>query len=956
MKNQFQFLIIIVFLLSSIATYAQLTVVQYKLDNGLTVILNPDKNQNDISGAVAVNTGSKNDPITATGISHYLEHLLFKGTTQLGTSNYPEEKKHLDSIYYFYDLLGQTTDDKTRAKIQLRINHHSVEASKYAMPNEFDKLLKSIGSTGINASTSNDLTIYYNTFPSQQIQKWLDIYAERFQDPVFRSFQSELEVVYEEKNCSMDNMQNRVIEAFTKEFYKGHPYGDKTTIGTIEHLKNPSLNKMYAYFKEYYVANNMALILSGNFDVEIIKPFIEKTFGNIKSGKVPNLKIENPRAFNGKEIIKERITPIKVGIYGFRTVPSFHKDEAALNVASYLLQNEAGTGFIDELANKNKIMMAFSYTEPLDEAGSQVFVLIPKVFVQSFKSVEKLLSQQLNKLKEGKFSDNQLEAIKNEIYKDNQLAIESASNRVYLMANAYRAGLSWEQFIQKIESVDKVTKEDVQRVSKQYFGDNYLAFRSKTGFPKKKKLEKPPFEPLQIDQNQESIYGKYFDSIPEEEAKERYINFSTDLNVFNLADSSQLFVVRNPVNDIYELKINFRKGEQSENRLEPLSVFMQNAFPKGKSLQSFKEEFGVFGSNINFSSSPHNFTITLTGIEKNMTELINQLNLLIAYPEIDENGIKALNNAFKTGRKQEELDGFLIAKAMIQYGLYGNSSVFKNRLSLSEISNLDQQAYLDTWNEVMRHAVSIHFTGKMQGADLKSLLEENLALNYNGLSEDVYNFPLIDRNENEVLVIDNKRLVQSHLFFLKNSTPYENDKYAVKNVFNQYFGGGFSGILTQEVREYRSLAYSSSAKYDYNFTNPPQGYFYTYIGTQADKTNAAATLSYNLIQEMPKKPERFELLKKNVILSKQSDYPIFRDLSKTVEYYQLMGFNQDPNEMASKDYDQLTFDKLLSFYQKDIQPMSTFLGIHGDLKKFNLNDLEQIGKVRKIKREEVIQF
>jgi predicted Zn-dependent peptidase len=955
MNDKSKFSLIFTFFIYSVAS-AQLNVVEYKLDNGMKVFLNPDKSQHDISGAVAVNTGSKNDPETATGISHYLEHLLFKGTTELGTSNYVAEKVHLDSIYYFYDQLGKTTDENMRDQIQKRINYHSVEASKYAMPNEFDKLLKSIGSTGINATTSNDLTIYFNSFPSHQANKWLDIYAHRFQNPVFRSFQSELEVVYEEKNRAMDNLQRRILEAFKAEFYKGHPYGDKTTLGTIKHLKNPSLNKMYDYFRTYYVANNMALILTGNFEVDAIKPMVEKAFGSLKPGKLPELAIAPPKPFAGKQVYTDRLTPIKVGLYGFRTVPSYHPDHAALEVASYLLQNEAGTGFIDDLVNKNKVMMAFSFLDPMDEAGNQTFVIIPKVLVQSFGKVERLLSEQLGKLKEGRFTDERLVSVKNELYKDIQLDIENPKSRIYLISDAFRAGLSWEELNTRLAAIQEVNKADVQRVAKQYFGNDYLAFRSRTGFPKKQKLKKPPFEPLQIDQNQESVYGKKFESIIEAQPQERYIDFENDLETISLGEESRLYVVKNEINEIYTLAINFRKGRQSEPKLEPMEVFMQMAFPKGQTMVEFKEKIGVLGSTISIETTSKNTIVKLTGIEQNIPELLTLVNELITSPEIDENGIKTISNVFRTDRKQEQLNGVLIANAMAQYGLYGNQSVYKNRLSVNEIESLKKSEYLELWKNAVSHSVSIHFSGKMDGKALKKLIEEKLTLNFNGPSEDVYSPALLDRENSEVLLLDNKRLVQSHLFFVKKSAPLLTDNYAVRNVFNQYYSGGFSGILTQEVREYRSLAYASGGSYEYSFEPKPNGYFYTYIGTQADKTNAAAKLTNDIIQDISQKPERFDLLKQNVILTKQSEMPNFRELSKKVEDYQLMGFEKDPNELARNDYKDMTFEDVMLYYTNFVQKYPTYLGIHGDAKQFNLQELEGIGKVRKIKREEVIRF
>lgn len=172
---------------------------QYKLDNGLTVILNEDHTRTEVFGYVVCKAGSKDDPADATGMAHYMEHLLFKGTETMGTTDWEKEKPHIDSIFVLYDQLGMTEDEEARKAIQLLINEQSVFANEYAIPNELDNILKELGSTGMNANTTADRTVYFNTFPPNQIERWIEVYAHRFQNAVFRSFQAELEVVYEEK-------------------------------------------------------------------------------------------------------------------------------------------------------------------------------------------------------------------------------------------------------------------------------------------------------------------------------------------------------------------------------------------------------------------------------------------------------------------------------------------------------------------------------------------------------------------------------------------------------------------------------------------------------------------------------------------------------------------------------------------------------------------------------------
>ena len=171
-----------------------LNVHTFILDNGLTVYLNEDHNTTSVFGAVAVRGGGKRDPKDATGIAHYLEHLLFKGTQDMGTINFELEKVYLDSIELKYEELGSTSDENERMKIQSDINKLSVKATEYAIPNEFDRLIEGMGGSWINAFTSNDAIVYLNKFPGNQMEKWLEIYSHRFINPVFRLFQSLLSI------------------------------------------------------------------------------------------------------------------------------------------------------------------------------------------------------------------------------------------------------------------------------------------------------------------------------------------------------------------------------------------------------------------------------------------------------------------------------------------------------------------------------------------------------------------------------------------------------------------------------------------------------------------------------------------------------------------------------------------------------------------------------------------
>ena len=354
-------------------------ILEFELENGLTVFLNEDHAKPEIFGALVTKAGGKDDPSDATGMAHYMEHMLFKGTEELGTIDWEKEKPHIEKIFELYDQLGKTKDEEERSKIQKLINEESVKANKYAIPNELSNIIKSMGGTKLNAGTGRDMTIFYNLFPPNQLEKWLELYSHRFINPVFRSFQAELEVVYEEKNMYADNFGTHMIETFLFYFFKNHPYGQQTLIGTIEDLKNPSLTKMYDFFKTYYVPNNMALVLSGDFNNDEVIPVIKENFGKWLRGDVPESVEYKEEPFNGREFHEGKYSPIKLEILGFRTVTKGHLDEPALEICNRILSNQDQTGLLDKLSLDNKIMMAQVIPMPFKDHGATLVLIIPKI-------------------------------------------------------------------------------------------------------------------------------------------------------------------------------------------------------------------------------------------------------------------------------------------------------------------------------------------------------------------------------------------------------------------------------------------------------------------------------------------------------------------------------------------------------------------------------------------------
>ena len=230
---------------------AALQVQEFELSNGMKVWLNVDHSQPKVYGAVVVGAGAVDCPDT--GIAHYFEHIMFKGTDQLGTVDYAAERVYLDSISMKYDELARTTDEKQRKAIQHDINQLNIKASQYAIPNEFNRLITKYGGSDLNAGTSYDFTFYHNTFSPQFIEQWCELNSHRLIHPVFRLFQGELETVYEEKNMYSDDPGSMMLEQISSKFLAGTPYA-YPIIGSTQNLKNPKQSDMEAFYKKYYEA------------------------------------------------------------------------------------------------------------------------------------------------------------------------------------------------------------------------------------------------------------------------------------------------------------------------------------------------------------------------------------------------------------------------------------------------------------------------------------------------------------------------------------------------------------------------------------------------------------------------------------------------------------------------------------------------------------------------------
>jgi len=928
---------------------------EIKLSNGLTVILNEDHTEPKVFGVVITKAGGKNDPKDATGMAHYQEHMLFKGTQEMGTTNWEKEKPHIDKIFELYDLLGKTKNIEERKTIQQQINDESLKANEFVIPNELSNIIKSIGGTKLNAGTGEDVTMFYNEFPPNQIEKWLEIYSHRFINPVFRSFQAELEVVYEEKNMYSDNFIMGILNKFQFQFYKKHPYGQQTIIGTIDDLKNPSLTKMYNFFKTYYVANNMALILCGDFDTNEIIPIIEKKFGKWCQGEIPKPTEYKEDAFKGREFIEANLSPIKMGLLGYRTPPNGAPDEIVMKVCNTILFNQNETGLLNKLQIDSKLLATGVFSMPYNDYGATIFFLIPKVIGQSLKDAENLVLAEIEKVKEGDFEDWMVEAAKNQLYKDYLLELENLQSRAVLIAQTFGENRNFNEIILYPDKIKAITKVDVMNFAQEYYGNNYLALYSKMGFPKKDKIDKPDYKPIIQKNTEKSLFAKHLDSISVKTAILNYVEFYKDAKVSLINNNNvKFFYTPNPLNDIFSLKIKWGIGEYKMPMLKYVSQIMNYSGTKQHNITELKTEFDKLGCSYSFSSNDNYLILTLQGIESNLDKSLALVNELITAPMLDKNKLNIIIDNEKANRKVENSEPENVAEALLEYVKYKKNSSFLTRLTLNELKKLNSDSLVANFMKATLYKAEIHYSGMMNNENVETTIADHLKFTQNPVkSESPLVKPVEKYNENIIYFVDKKKAVQSKIYFFANGNEFNKSNEPYIEAFNLYFGGDFSGLVLQEIREYRSMAYSAGARFSIPPISGKPSDYVGYLGTQADKTIDAIDVFYNLIKKMPEKPERLQMIKQYLSLTAITSRPNFRDLSETFEKWMWRGYTEDPSIPKSICYTNLTFEDIVNFYKNNLKNKPLVIAIVGNKKQIEIKKLAKYGKIIELPEKEL---
>lgn len=927
----------------------------YKLDNGLTVILSPDHKEPRIQTYIAVKAGSKTDPANHTGLAHYLEHMLFKGTDKFGSLDWAKEKPYLDQINDLYEQYNSTKDEAKRKIIYHQIDSVSGLAAHYAIANEYDKMMSGMGATGTNAFTSFEQTVYTEDIPANALERYLTVQAERFRYPVFRLFHTELEAVYEEKNRTLDNDGRKSFEAMFAALFPNNNYGRQTTIGTIEDLKNPSLVEIRKYFNTYYVPNNMGVIMAGDFNPDSAIAKIAKAFGYMQSKAIPPYTFEPEKPISSP-IVRDVYGPMPANIMlGFRFPGVSTKDAEMLTLIGSMLTN-GSAGLMDlNLVKKQKLLSAYAFPYPLIDYSMLILQGKP-VEGQSLDDVKTLMLGELAKLKKGDFSDDLLQGIINNEKKNAIEQNDNYSSRAYMLMDYFTSKLDWQRSVSYVNFLNSITKADIMVFANKYLNDNYVAVYKHQGDDKNiVKVDKPAITPVTVNRDDQSPFLKKVNNMAETPIQPVWVDYQKDIQRAQ-SGPYEILAVKNQDNSLFRLTYYFDAGSWNDKLLPIAADYLNYIGTQNKSSEEFSKEFYQLASSFNISTGEERTYVTLNGLNENFEKTVQLFEDLWQHAQGDENSLAAYKERLLKAREDAKKNKGQILRGLMSYARYGSDNPFNYDLSTEELKSLTAEDLIGALRRLASYSHKILYFGPQSAQQVgQELSQWHPAPATLAKIPAKHTFTPVTTQENQVFFAPYD-MVQAEVMWVRNGGLYDATKAPAVSLFNEYFGGGMGTIVFQTIRESKALAYSTYAFYAQPGEKDHHYYMMAYVGTQADKFKESLNAMNELLNELPESKDAF-INAKTALEKKLATERVIED--RILFNYlgaQRLGLDKDIRQSIYTKVPAMSFTDIQQFHQNEIANKPYSYCVVADNAKVTDEEMEKFGKLKKLSLEEIFGY
>ncbi len=930
----------------------------YTLDNGLKVYLSVNKEKPRIQTYIGVRTGSKNDPAETTGLAHYLEHLMFKGTKQFGTNNSEAEKVLLDDITNRYEEYRQIKDADLRKQKYHEIDSVSQVAAQYFIPNEYDKLMATIGAEGTNAFTSYDVTCYTEDIPSNEIENWAKIQSDRFQNMVIRGFHTELEAVYEEYNIGLSNDMNKCLEALMAKAFPNHPYGTQTVIGTQDHLKNPSIVNIQNYFNKWYVPNNVAICMAGDFDPDKTIALIDQYFGQWKPGD----DVRQP-VFSKFQPLTAPVDTTVIGQQAETVWMAWVAEKGAslqcdtLDIIGDILSNGKAGLFDLNLNQSMKVQSANAGLETLQDYSGFFLMGTPKQG-QDLKEVRQLMLGEIDRLKRGDFSDDLLPSVVNNKKLNYFRSLDNNRSRVSHFLDAFINGVEWEQEVKKLDRMSGITKEQVVAFANRFFTDGYVTVFKLQGVDSlQKKIDKPAITAIPTNRDQVSQFVKDIQDTKVDPIQPVFLDFKNDLSVSKTKRGLPLLYKKNTTDGLFNLAFRYDFGHEDDNRYDVAAGYLNYLGTDKLTAAEVKQQFYKLACNMNVGVGSDAINISLSGLSENMPEALALLEDVLANARVDQNAYNQYVDLILKDREDAKKDQRTCFDYLYYYAVYGPHNMRRDDMTAEQLRQTNPQVFTDLLKNISRYEHTVLYYGPLSEKELSDVIgkyhktEKKLAATPQGQP---FAMQLTPSNEIWIAPYEAKNIYMR--MFHNEGRAWNPEKQGITTLFNEYYGGGMNGIVFQELREARGLAYNAYAIYSRPGRTGETESFFTHIITQNDKMMDCVRQFHEILNNMPQSEAAFQIAKDAAMKQIASQRTTKFSILNAYINAQRLGLDYD---IYKKIYDllpSLRLQDIVDFEQQNMGHKPYRYIILGDEKELDMDAIGKIAPVKRLTLEEIFGY
>lgn len=929
----------------------------YTLRNGLKVFISVNKDAPRIQTYVAVKAGSKFDPPQTTGLAHYLEHMMFKGSHDFGTKDWSKEKPLLDSISAYFEFHKNEKDEAKKKSLYAKIDSFSYEASKWAIPNEYDKMTTSLGAQGTNAFTSTDMTVYTNDVPSNGLEKFLMLEANKFKTCVLRIFHTELETVYEEFNRNQDNDHVWSNHNVNNALLPNHPYGTQTTIGEGEHLKNPSMVNIYNYFNTYYRPNNVAIILAGDLDPEATMAMVEKYFGSWQPAPISQF-IVKPAPDITAPIVREYKGPQPEHVYlGYLFGGANSRDALMVKLVDMVLAN-GQAGLIDlDLVQQQKVLQGGCYPDENTDFTFHKFYGEPKQG-QTLEEVKDLLLAEIEKVKKGEFGDWVLPAIIQNIKLERMKAAETNGGRAGALMSAFVHNVNWADWVKQIDELSKITKADVVKFANERYRNNYVVSYKRQGDASVHKVEKPQITSVVMNKDDVSGFKKKFDEMPQPSLSPKFIDFEKDITHLKMGGGEVVLdYIKNDVNKTFELSYIFDMGTDHIRDLGLAIDYLEYLGTDKYTAEDLKKEFYKLGLSFSVSSGRDRVYVSLSGLEDNLEKGLELFEHILANVKPDKEVYgEMVMDILQKRMNAKKNKGAILQGGLLNYAKYGPVNPYNNVMSEAELQNADVNKLVSLIKSLGTYKHKIFYYGNRSATNALGVLTK-----YHKVTTPLKAYPA--KKTYPELPIDQTKVYvcyypmkQAEIMMLGKDGLFNKELYPALFLYNDYYGSGLSSIMFQEIREKMALAYSVYSNYGVPQYPNESHYVISYIGTQSDKMKTALAEMNKLLNNMPEVPQQFEGARASVVKTLESDWITRDDIYWAYDRAQKRGLNYDIRRTVYEKAKALNLSDIRQFFEQHVKGKKYAYLVIGKKEDLDMNVLKEIGPVQELTVEQLFGY